>query len=184
LVDDLLLLDRLESNTAEVNPEPVDLPGLVDLAISSIRPLATDKGVTLTKRLKGGPPVSGDVGRLGQLVDNLLANAVKFTPSGGEVTVSTCPVDGGWHFEVADTGIGIPADEVGDLFQRFFRASNARSQAVSGSGLGLAIARRVAELHGGTIEIASAEGEGTTVTAVLFGINDPDPAGSPLSRAD
>jgi len=184
LVDDLLLLDRLESNTADVNPEPVDLPGLVDLAISSIQPLATEKGVTLTKRLKGGPPVSGDVGRLGQLVDNLLANAVKFTPSGGEVTVSTYPVDGGWHFEVADTGIGIPADEGGDLFQRFFRASNARSQAVSGSGLGLAIARRVAELHGGTIEISSAEGEGTTVTAVLTGIDDPEPDGSPLSRAD
>jgi PAS domain S-box-containing protein len=184
LVDDLLLLDRLESNTADGDPEPVDLPGLVNLAIASIHPLATEKGVDLVWRLKAGPPLNGDVGRLGQLVDNLLANAVKFTPSGGEVTVTTYPVDGGWHLEVADTGIGIPTGEVGDLFRRFFRASNARSQAVSGSGLGLAIARRVAELHGGTIEISSAEGEGTTVTAVLSGIEGPAEDGSPLLRVD
>jgi signal transduction histidine kinase len=91
------------------------------------------------------------VGRLGQLIDNLLANAVKFTPTGGRVDVGACPIDGGWRLEVTDTGIGVPADELGQLFQRFFRATNARRQANSGSRLGLAIARRVVELRQGTL---------------------------------
>jgi hypothetical protein len=98
------------------------------------------------------------MGRLGQLIDNLLANAVKFTPTGGRVEVVACPIDGGWRLEVTDTGIGISADELGQLFQRFFRATNARRQANSGSRLGLAIARRVVELREGTVEISSLEG--------------------------
>ena len=80
------------------------------------------------------------------------------------------PEDGHWKLEVSDTGIGIPVDEVPELFQRFYRASNARIQAVPGSGLGLAIVRRVVELHGGTIDVSSAEGKGTTVTVTLPGI--------------
>ncbi|MGP8058932.1 MAG: PAS domain S-box protein [Acidimicrobiales bacterium] len=184
LVDDLLLLDRLESDTPPVEPESVDFARLVAMAVSSIQPLADESGIELVWQVTGGPPVKGDDGRLAQVVDNLLANAVKFTPSGGEVRVEACPEDGHWKLEVSDTGIGIPVDEVPELFQRFYRASNARIQAVPGSGLGLAIVRRVVELHGGTIDVSSAEGKGTTVTVTLPGIETPAPPVRRLSWVD
>jgi len=184
LVDDLLLLDRLESDTPPMEPESVDVARLVELAASSIQPVAKERGVTLGWQVTGGPRVRGDGGRLGQVVDNLLANAVKFTPAGGEVNVAACPVDGEWRLVVSDTGIGIPVGELGGLFQRFYRASNARTEEVSGSGLGLAIAHRVVELHGGTIEISSAEGEGTEVTVTLPGTEAPAVTVFPLSWVD
>lgn len=181
LVDDLLWLDRMESNTAQLNFEAVEMPALVELAVSSIHATADEKGVTLHWELTPGPRLMGDVGRLGQLIDNLLANAVKFTPRGGSASVEARPIDGGWRLEVTDTGIGIPVDELDQLFHRFFRASNARRQAISGSGLGLAIARRVAELHRGTVEISSTEGSGTTVVVTLLGADDPLVPVSPLA---
>ena len=184
LVDDLLLLDRLESDTPPVEPESVDFARLVAMAVSSIQPLADESGIELVWQVTGGPPVKGDEGRLAQVVDNLLANAVKFTPSGGEVRVEACPEAGHWKLEVSDTGIGIPVDEVPELFQRFYRASNARIQAVPGSGLGLAIVRRVVELHGGAIDVSSAEGKGTTVTVTLPGVEAPAPAVRRLSWVD
>jgi len=181
LVDDLLLLDRMESNTAQLTLEPVDIPALLDLAVSSIHPSAVEQGVTLHCALTPGPILIGDVGRLGQLVDNLLANAVKFTPKGGRVAVEAEPMEGGgWRIEVTDTGIGVPSDELDQLFQRFFRASNARGKSMSGSGLGLAIVRRVAELHRGTVNISSGEGRGTSVTVTMLGAQNPLVPVSPL----
>jgi len=180
LVDDLLLLDRLESNAEQITTEEMDVPALVQLAISSIRPVADEKGVSLDWRLTPGLTLTGDVGRIGQLIDNLLANAVKFTPSGGKVTVEANPIDDGWRLEVADTGIGIPEDEQALLFRRFFRARNAHGQGVSGSGLGLVIVKRVAEIHGGSVEISSVEGSGTTVTVCLYNTAE-TPQISPLA---
>jgi signal transduction histidine kinase len=98
--------------------------------------------------------------RLGQLIDNLLSNAVKFTPPGGAVTVTAAMRGALVRLEVADTGVGIPADELDMLFGRFFRASTART--VPGTGLGLSIAKSIAEAHGGTIDVKSEVGSGTT----------------------
>jgi signal transduction histidine kinase len=108
------------------------------------------------------PRVSGDKERLSQLVGNLISNALKFTPAGGRVTVRAF-VDGSHAVvEISDTGIGIPLAEQSRLFQRFFRSSTATEQAIPGTGLGLVISRAIAEAHGGTIDVTSVPGEGTT----------------------
>jgi PAS domain S-box-containing protein len=183
LVDDLLLLDRLESNSLQVSNEWVDFPSLVEIAVSSIRPAAKEKGVTLLSESVSGPPLVGDVDRLGQLIDNLLANAVKFTPPKGQVRTEVTRTDDAWRLVVSDTGIGIPIDEQHQLFQRFYRASNARQVSASGSGLGLLIALRITELHQGSIDVASVEGRGTTVTVELRGAARPSLPPSPLTES-
>ena len=182
LVDDLLLLDRLESNSLQVSNEWVDFPSLVEIAVSSIRPAAKEKGVTLVSESEPGPPLVGDVDRLGQLIDNLLANAVKFTPAKGQVRTEVSRTADGWRLVVSDTGIGIPMDEQHELFQRFYRASNARQASASGSGLGLLIALRITELHQGTIDVKSVEGRGTTVNVELRGAARPSLPPSPLAE--
>ena len=127
--------------------------------------------------------VAGDPVRLGQACDNLVSNAVKFTPAGGSVTLT---VASGWQsadgavtpdgrpgavpvaqLAVRDTGIGIPNDEQGKLFTRFFRASTAQRSAVPGVGLGLSITKAITTAHGGTLDLVSVEGEGTTFTLTL-----------------
>ena len=101
------------------------------------------------------------------MLDNLVSNAVKFTDEGGTVTVTVEGNGDAVELVVADTGIGVPSDEQGQVFSRFFRASTATRRAVPGTGLGLAISRALVEQHGGTISFASREGEGTTVTVRL-----------------
>lgn len=181
LVNDLLLLDRLESNSFTLQPESVDIPGIIEIAAQSMRPLTEEKNITLTLRLETGPSIIGDVERVGQLVDNLISNSIKFTRTGGEIVVEAEPSEGGWQITVTDNGIGIPPDELPSLFQRFFRASNAQKQAISGSGLGLTIALRIAEMHQGTIEVSSEEGKGTRFIVTLFDLVDPSLPISPLS---
>jgi hypothetical protein len=97
-----------------------------------------------------------------QLLDNLVSNAIKFTPEGGDVRVSVGPANGVVRLEVADTGIGIAPSEQDRLFQRFFRASSANEQQIPGTGLGLYIARAIVEAHGGSISVQSEPGAGTS----------------------
>jgi len=103
------------------------------------------------------------------VLDNLVSNALKFTPAGGSVMLSARNGDGRLHVEVTDTGIGIPQEELGQLFSRFYRASTATRRAIPGTGLGLVIARAIVEGHGGTIALESREGQGTRVTVTLPG---------------
>ncbi len=111
----------------------------------------------------------GDSRRLAQVVDNLISNAVKFTSPGGAVTIAVERDGDALQLVVADTGVGIPADELGQVFSRFFRASTATRHAIPGTGLGLAISRALVEQHGGTIALQSEEGRGTRVTVTLPG---------------
>jgi signal transduction histidine kinase len=111
--------------------------------------------------------VSADRSRITQVLDNLVSNAVKFTNDGGNVTVTVVGDHDSVQLVVADTGIGVPADEQSMVFSRFFRASTATRRAIPGTGLGLAISRALVEQHGGTISLASREGEGTQVTITL-----------------
>jgi signal transduction histidine kinase len=104
----------------------------------------------------------GDPDRLGQVIDNLLSNALKFTPDGGEVGLRLFSLNGSAHIEVWDTGIGIPDTEQARLFERFFRASSATDAAVPGVGLGLSITKAIVESHGGDLSFESEEGRGTT----------------------
>jgi signal transduction histidine kinase len=112
--------------------------------------------------------VLGESAYLERAVTNLLSNAIKFTRDGGLVT--TCleaDGDGTCRLSVTDTGVGIPADEVKDVFQRFFRSSNVRADAIQGTGLGLSIVRSIVERHHGHIDVESRQGEGTTFTITL-----------------
>jgi len=168
LVGDLLLLDRIDSAQGPVSEMTlVDLPKVVADAVLGISPQADERGIALVTSATLGHPLTGDAGRLGQLIDNLLSNAVKFTPPGGRIEVRTEPTAVGWLVAVADNGIGIPAREQELLFARFFRATNARAQGTPGSGLGLSVVKAIVELHGGTISVFSREGSGTTFTVTL-----------------
>jgi signal transduction histidine kinase len=167
IVEDLLLVAQIEADLLELHTEPLDLADLAEAAVEAARPAAEEKRVTITLDTDGSLPLEGDPARLGQVLDNLISNAVKFTPAGGAIVLSTCGADGHRRIEVKDNGIGVPHEELGQLFSRFYRASSATRRAIPGTGLGLVIARAIVEGHGGTIALDSREGEGTDVTVTL-----------------
>ena len=167
LVEDLLLIAQIEAKRVELQLAPVDVAELLSRAVEAIRPSAADKGIELELLTDHPPLVRGDSKRLTQVLDNLVSNAVKFTNDGGKVTVSVRADGGDVRLEVADTGIGVPREEQGQVFSRFFRSSTATQLAIPGTGLGLSISRALVEQHGGTINFESAEGEGTQVVVTL-----------------
>jgi signal transduction histidine kinase len=172
LIGDLLMLDRLEAGALPLDLAAVSVPDLVTEAVRAATPGAAKQGVTLTVSVLCGPPVQGDARRLMQVLDNLIANAVKFSHRNGLVRVTAGCDRGTWRIEVADSGIGIPAEEAGELFSRFVRGSNARTAGLPGSGLGLSIVKVLAEMHGGHVEVRSTLGQGSTFSVFL-------PTGSP-----
>jgi PAS domain S-box-containing protein len=168
LVEDLLAVARLQSGGFMPAIEPLDLRETVRESIEAARPLAETKGVELRGELTDTAlPLSGDRHHLSQVVDNLLSNAIKFTPEGGVVTVRLAEDGESALLEVSDTGIGIPASEQSQLFERFFRASTAMTHAIQGTGLGLTIVRGIVDAHGGEVACTSVEGGGTTFTVRL-----------------
>ena len=167
LVEDLLLVAQIEAHRIELELAPVDLGELAHIAAESARPAAVEKKIALDVVTDGPPAVLGDAKRLSQVLDNLVSNAVKFTPDGGKVTVSVSTNGKGAKLVVADTGIGVSAEEQKQVFSRFFRASTATHRAIPGTGLGLAICHALVEQHGGSIEFRSREGEGTEVVVTL-----------------
>jgi signal transduction histidine kinase len=167
LVEDLLLVAQIEARRIELELAPVDVVAIATQAVESARATAAEKGVSVAVVADHPPAVLADGHRLGQVLDNLVSNAVKFTRKGGTVTVTVEADGSSVRLTVADTGIGIPLDEQGQVFSRFFRASTATRQAIPGTGLGLAISRALVEQHGGSIALQSREGEGTSVTVTL-----------------
>lgn len=166
LIEDLLTLSHIEAGTLRTTRTIVDLEALVHGAVLTVGPLSAARSVTV--RVDAVPArVTGDPAQVERVLLNLLSNAVKFTPTGGSVEVTVRPVDQDVLTVVADTGIGIPAADQAQLFDRFFRASNAVATAVPGTGLGLSIVQRIVEAHGGTLTLASTEGSGTTVEVRL-----------------
>ena len=144
LVADLLLIVRLETGALPLELTAVDVRELVEEAVRSRSPAAGRRGVALeTQGTAQGPPLSADRQRLAQVLDNLLSNAVKFTGPGGRVSVAARYDGAEWRIDVTDAGMGIPPEEQGRLFERFFRASNARIAQVPGAGLGLSVARAI-----------------------------------------
>ena len=167
IVEDLLLVAQIEARRLELRLAPVDPAEVAAAAVASVRPLAEEKGIELVLRAEPGTTLTADALRLGQVLDNLVSNAVKFTDRGGTVTVSSAPDGDDVLLVVSDTGVGIPADEQGQLFSRFFRASTETRRAIPGTGLGLVITRALVVEHGGTVSLDSREGEGTRVTVSL-----------------
>jgi PAS domain S-box-containing protein len=167
VVGDLLDLSSLEEGVAQLDLQPVSVPFVTRESVRTGWGIAAVDGIRLDLSAQDGPEVQADGGRLQQVLDNLISNAVKFTAAGGRVEVRATHDSREWRIDVADWGIGIPPGEVGQLFDRFFRASNARQAAVPGSGLGLPTAKAITELLGGRIEVTSAVGSGTTFTVYL-----------------
>jgi signal transduction histidine kinase len=169
LVGDLLLTAQEGAGAFSLQRAPVELNEVVRRSADSARPSAEAAGVALETELEESVIIDGDAERLGQACDNLISNALKFTPAGGRVTVSTAlrVGDAGTDavLSVRDTGVGIPADELAHLSERFYRASTARS--IPGVGLGLTVVRAIATAHGGRLDVESTEGEGTAFTLVL-----------------
>jgi len=165
LVDQLLDLSRLESGELPLRREGVPLGRLVAEVLSEVEVVRSGREVRVEDRVPDDiPPVFADRERLHQVLFNLLDNAVRLTPPGGEVVVSALRVDGRCEVSVADTGPGIPPEHVPRLFERFYRVDPARSQKDGGTGIGLAIARSVVEAHGGRIRAESRVGEGSVFT--------------------
>jgi signal transduction histidine kinase len=167
LVDDLLLVSELDTGKLRLQLSKLDLRLLAHESLESARPQAEAGGITLEFPAESPLRLTGDRMRLGQLLDNVIANAVKFTPHGGKVSVRTSRSNGSAVLEVEDTGMGIPADDQEHLFDRFFRTQAAEEKAIQGSGLGLAISQAIAQAHGGLIEVTSEENAGTTFRLVL-----------------
>ena len=168
LVGDLLFTAQVESGRFPVELHHHNMCETVRVAIHSAMPHAAEQGVTLTVSLPEHPiSVQIDGGRIGQALDNLISNAIKFTPRGGRVEATVTETADTVVVSVRDTGIGIPQDEQGRLFDRFFRASTATANAVPGVGLGLNITHAIVVAHGGSMTVASEEGVGTSFDMTL-----------------
>jgi two-component system phosphate regulon sensor histidine kinase PhoR len=160
LVEDILQISRIDAGRLEMEPHLTSLNELAAEVVASYRPTAEGQGLTLRCQLaEQGPVVLIDPNRIMQVLNNLVANSIHYTPTGGEVMVSVSEEgeDGrAWAVvTVVDTGIGIPQEEMPHIFERFFRGERARLLDVPGTGLGLAISREIVELHGGKMKVES-----------------------------
>jgi signal transduction histidine kinase len=161
LVGDILLVAQVQAGTFTLATEPTDVATLVAQAVEAAMPTAEAKGIALNMHSEPLPLIDGDQDRLAQLLDNLISNALKFTPAGERIDVRSCSADGAILLEVQNTGTYLRPEEREQLFDRFFRASGAVQQAIGGVGLGLAICKAIAEAHGGQISVSSEERAGT-----------------------
>jgi signal transduction histidine kinase len=162
LVDDLLFIARLQAGRLVLEPTELDLCSVAAQSVEEARPRAEAKSVAISFLVGSPVMIEVDKGRIFQLLDNLISNAIKFTPGGGRIDVRVVPELDGAVIEVSDTGIGLEPGEAELVFDRFFRSSRVIAQHTPGTGLGLFIARAITEAHGGRISAASREGEGTT----------------------
>ncbi len=167
LTTDLLTLARLDAGALQLEREPVDLSEVAADAARRLASLARERGIALQEEYAAGACLLGDRKILEQAALILLENAVKYTPSGGTITLRTAADDGQVSLVVEDTGIGIAPEHLPRLGDRFYRVDAARSRDAGGAGLGLAIAFGIAAAHGGTVRVESAPGQGTRVTLRL-----------------
>ena len=162
----LLGLPSQAGAQATKSVEPFNLATTAQNCVELLRPLAAEKGVTIHADLAEANCI-GDSDRLAQVVTNLVTNAIKYNRDGGEIRVATRRENNLAVLTVADTGAGISADDLPRVFERFYRADKARSSSQGNAGLGLAICKAIVEAHGGTIQVASEPGVGTTVKVSL-----------------
>src|SRR5947199_2791698 len=169
IVDDLLDLSRALSGKLRLNMENVDLAAVIEAAVETIRPASEAKSIRIDLQLKTiDTPVSGDADRLQQVVWNLLANSVKFTPNGGRILVKLAKAGNHAEIDVTDTGVGIETEFLPYVFERFRQADTSRTRLRGGLGLGLAIVRHLVESHGGTVHAySSGEEQGSTFVIKL-----------------
>jgi len=174
ILDDMLTLTRVERGRELLHPQWTDVGGAFAEAIRQIQPAATARSVALASDLFEGDSAYVDPAALQTVLINLLDNAVKYTPAAGEVTLTGRKVPGGYEIAVADTGIGIPSEDLDRIFERFYRVDKARDRATGGTGLGLSIVKHTVEAHGGSVSVESPPGQGST-----FRVFSPDASPQP-----
>ncbi|MGZ4371367.1 MAG: sensor histidine kinase [Gaiellaceae bacterium] len=167
LVSDLLFAAQVQAGRVTLEKDLVSIPELLDQAVAAALPAAENSHIEMTVHVRDDAEVIGDRQRLAQVVDNLLSNALKFTPPNGSIGISVIARDDTVVIEVEDSGIGISAADQKRLFTRFFRSEAALRMAIKGPGLGLSIVKAIVEGHGGEITVESAEGKGATFRVVL-----------------
>jgi two-component system, OmpR family, sensor kinase len=169
LVEGLLLLARAEAGVLKMDRQPVDLGEILEDVCQRLRVVAESQSIDLRLEVAERLVVQGDRERLQRMMVNLIENAIKYTESGGQVTLSLKREDEWCALLVSDSGIGIPAEDREQIFQPFYRSVDGRSLAVKGTGLGLSIARSIAQAHGGTIQVESKLGHGSTFKVLIPG---------------
>jgi two-component system, OmpR family, phosphate regulon sensor histidine kinase PhoR len=167
LVSDLLELSRLESGERAPTWQDVAPAEVAEEVAGSFADAAARKGVALHRAERGAPTVVSDPDRLRRILENLVENAVKYTPAGGRIDITTGPAAEGAELVVADDGPGIPAAHLERIFERFYRVDKARSREMGGTGLGLSIVRHLAEGMGATVRVESELGRGSRFTVTL-----------------
>jgi PAS domain S-box-containing protein len=184
LTNDLLFIAQIEDGHLTVERDHIDLGPIIAEALAAASPRAKTGEVEIASYEHSSLPITGDADRLAQLLDNLISNAVKFTPAGGKVEVSAGSDEEAIWIEVRDNGIGIDQDDQERLFNKFFRTRAATKASIQGTGLGLAISKAIVQAHGGAIHVESVEGEGTTFRVELpVGLRASSPAGAPAVNA-
>jgi len=165
LVDDLLVISNLEMKETKLNFEDVSLPSAVGNVVSLVQARAASKKIVIYNNLKENlAPIRADRDKLTQILVNVMDNAVKFTPEGGSVFIEASATEREVVVSIRDTGIGVPADEIHRLGERFYRVDRSRSRELGGTGLGLSIVKHLMIAHGGRMEIESRLGQGTKVS--------------------
>jgi len=167
VVAELLTVTRLEAGREELVVEPVDMGAIARQVAAGLQPLAEAGGIHLAVRADGHCEVRGDVPKLERVVENLVTNAIKYSPEGAAVTVAARREGEAVVVEVRDSGHGIPAEDAPHVFEKFYRAKCRRTEHVQGTGLGLAIVRLIVEAHGGSVSLRTVEGQGSTFTVAL-----------------
>jgi len=162
IITDLLSLVKMDDQAVLDQKQPVNLSELVDKTVNSLRVLAKMKEITLETIIEPGIITIGEASKLQQAISNIVDNAIKYTPEGGRVMVDVYVGDDEAVVKVSDIGIGIPAEDIPHIFDRFFRVDKARSRDTGGTGLGLSITHKIILMHDGNIRVDSKEGRGTT----------------------
>jgi signal transduction histidine kinase len=173
MIDEMLDLDRMESGRMTIHPERMDLNAVLDEVVNRVRPNAPNH--TLSLDLQGDlPSIHADRDRLTQVASNLLNNAVKYSPTGGRISVKSRADGEGVRIEVRDEGLGIPPEALETIFERYSRVDSQATKDIPGTGLGLPIVRQIVQLHGGKVWAESELGRGSVfhVTLPLAGAGE------------
>ncbi len=175
LVGDLLELGRIEAST-DMEMEPFHLESVIDAVVDGYRQITAEKGLSLRWEFTPLPLIRGNPHRLRRVMENLLSNAVKYNREGGWIAVSAEYREGYIVVRVADSGIGIPPEDLPHIFDRFYRVQRPETEDIEGTGLGLSIVKSIVEKHGGRVWVESRPGEGTTFTLLLPAMEQQEPA--------
>ncbi len=158
---------HIDSHKLRLRREMMVLADTVRETVSRLNPLAKKRGQQIVVKIQDECEMFADSGKLAQVCYNIIENAIKYTPDGGTITVSLAKVGRDAVLDISDTGVGIPAEDLPHVFDRFYRVDKARSRETGGTGLGLSIVKQIVRLHAGTVTVASEFGKGTTFTVQL-----------------